>query len=57
MVSIAFILSLIFRVFQIVVRGGEKSPQWEGGIRNFTGGGFFLPGEGNLRRSDLMIQS
>ena len=32
------------RVFQIVLRGG--------GIRNFAGG-IFLPGEGNLRRSDF----
>ena len=47
------------RVFQIVVRGEGKSlsplpPTSQGGIRNFTGGrGIFLPGEGNLRRSDF----
>ena len=33
--------------------GGENPPMGEGGgIRNFTGE-IFLPGEGNLRRSDF----
>ena len=39
------------RVSQITVRGrGEFSG---GGIRNFIGGNIFLPGKGNLRRSDF----
>ena len=34
------------RVFQGLSLGG-------GGVRNVTGLGIFLPGEGNLRRSDF----
>ena len=45
---------LMFRVFQIAIRSGWKNPpQWGVGIGNFTEGGFFLPGAGNLRRSDF----
>ena len=42
------------RVFQITVKGLGLyvPPQW-GRIGNFTKGGIFLPGEGNLRRSDF----
>ena len=45
----------MFRVFQIVLRGGlENIPSGGVGIRNITeGGGIFLLGEGNLRRSDF----
>ena len=43
------------RVFQITVKGlGLYVPPQLGRIGNFTkGGGIFLPGEGNLRRSDF----
>ena len=41
--------SLAYKVFQIAVRGGLGG----GGVINFTGGGNFLLGEGNLRWSDL----
>ena len=46
-----------FRVFQIVIEsevggGGREFSPVGGGIRNLTRGNF-LPGEGNLRRSDF----
>ena len=39
------------RVFQIVVRGGARI-QW-GGSEILLGENIFLPGKGNLRRSDF----
>ena len=42
------------RVFQIVVRGGARI-QWGdgGGSEILLGENIFLPGKGNLRRSDF----
>ena len=51
-----FIWVSYHRVFQIAVRGGRGGGKFlppSGGIRNFTGGGIFLLGERNRRRSDF----
>ena len=49
MIVIVFYLFQV-RVSQIAVGGRGEFSGW---IRNFIGGNIFLPGKGNLRKSDF----